>query len=361
VADCDLPERGYRASGLARAGGITGRNTVMPPVWFILWSYLTVTRNRVLKMPHPPLTSRTVALPKCSYSLTTATGGTLINLHASFHLHQQYVYATRGIIHGFTRTSRRRLLDFFASIDQTKLSSLPLFVTLTYPAQWDDNPAAWKQHLDRLSKRLVRRFPDVAFVWKLEYQKREAPHFHLILFGVPYVAPGALAVDWYECVGSGDTRHLSAGTSIEACREWGQVTAYAAKYLAKIDGEWPDRPAGRYWGVYGRARIPVSLLVQALDGKTFAAVRRSMWLYAKVVGYRPGRKHHGAGVKQYGPSQYAEQLVKYAMLLTAASDRSKDDNLTPPGAVALPYSPRAPPTPLGGCGGLVGPGITSFD
>jgi hypothetical protein len=167
----------------------------------------------------------------------------------------------RGVVAGFSRQSRDRLLQKLAKL---KRSELPLFVTLTYPGAYPVHPEEWKRNMDNFAKRFARRFPHAGFVWKLEPQKRGAPHFHLLAwdaelttieFGVALRA--WIKQAWYEVVGSGDERHLRAGTGVEVVRSFQGVIYYASKYMSKpveVDDAWGN--PGRWWGVVGRSNIP---------------------------------------------------------------------------------------------------------
>ena len=44
-----------------------------------------------------------------------------------------------------------------------------------------------------------------------------------------------LSLAWYECVGSGDVKHLAAGTQVQAAKGARQVKAYASKLYAAKD------------------------------------------------------------------------------------------------------------------------------
>jgi len=69
---------------------------------------------------------------------------------------------------------------------------------------------------------------------ELEYQQR-APHFHLVVMGVPFLARQWLSRAWYQIVGSDDPRHLRAGTQVQRCKSTRKAhQSYAAKYVAKI-------------------------------------------------------------------------------------------------------------------------------
>lgn len=189
----------------------------------------------------------------------------------------------RGKVRGFSRGSRRRLLDLLNKVERGAVQRA-LFVTLTYPGSWPSAWQRWKRDIDALGKRLLRQYPGCAFVWRLEYQKRGAPHFHLILFGVPFVPHSWLAAAWYEIVGSGDERHLQAGTEIRRVRRFRSVIGYASKYLAKVEGGDDARTDGRVWGVVGRSNLPVEIITLEISARVWYSVRRVLrsWVERKT-------------------------------------------------------------------------------
>lgn len=182
----------------------------------------------------------------------------------------------RGAVSGFSRASRRRLLQFLHMIDRER-SGLPLFVTLTYPREWPGDPRRWKRDLRAWLARLRREMPAAWCVWRLEPQRRGAPHYHLLVFGVQRLPIEWLSRTWYEVVGSDDERHLRAGTQVQAVESWRRVIGYAAKYLAKEVGELPaewQEGVGRWWGVHQRGRAPRELMEAELVGTSYFRVRR---------------------------------------------------------------------------------------
>lgn len=179
---------------------------------------------------------------------------------------------TRGEITEFSVASRRRLMRMMAKIHK---ADLPQFVTLTYPAEWPEDYRIWKNHLRKFLKRLAYRFPNVAAFWKLEFQRRGAPHFHLLVWGLPrYNLKQFIADQWYEVVGSGDEKHLLAGTQISRIKSWRGVMAYAAKYLGKTQDN-HGLPVGRFWGIFNRAGIPWSreVIYWVTQGEAVMAMR----------------------------------------------------------------------------------------
>lgn len=157
----------------------------------------------------------------------------------------------RSEVKGFSDASRKRLIEKFLTVNHTAMG-LPLFVTLTYPAVYPTIEKS-KQHLKNLWKRWRTKYGDgISAVWRLELQKRGAPHYHLVVWGVVWIDNQVLATDWYEVVGSGDGRHLQAGTQVEKVRSENGVQWYASKYIAKTD---LDATTGRVWGILGRANM----------------------------------------------------------------------------------------------------------
>ena len=177
---------------------------------------------------------------------------------------QEQERAKRGKVAGFSAKSRNRLMRTLAEV---RRDCLPVFVTLTFPAHYPTIERA-KRDLDTFIKRLARQFPAVAGVWKLEPQKRGAPHFHLLIWGVSYSELLAFVpVAWCEVVGSDDPNHLAwhkgeLGNSpcVQQIESQRGVFWYASKYMSKEVGtmfsDW-----GRWWGVFHRDNLPLGEVV----------------------------------------------------------------------------------------------------
>ena len=193
---------------------------------------------------------------KSKGTMTFHYEGNLIECKAG-KIWEPYAHQGRGKrtkIAGFSADSRRRLLRLCACIMET---ALPLFVTLTYPSVWPDDPKVWKDHLDKFGKWLARAYPNASAIWKLEAQMRGAPHYHLLVWGVSFIPHELLAQRWYEIVGSNDPKHLAAGIQVVATRNKKDVMAYASKkYMGKEVGGFEG--VGKFWGVLNRKALPVS-------------------------------------------------------------------------------------------------------
>jgi len=179
----------------------------------------------------------------------------------------------RGKIKGFSPQSRRRMLHLLNQVPK-KAHQGALWVDLTYPGDYPSQQAS-KQHLDAFGKRLLRKFPKASVVWRLELQKRGAPHYHLLVYGIPFLPKRWLSRVWYEIVGSGDVRHLAVGTRVGRVRSFRQAIGYASKYIAKCE---PDQAGteGRVWGVLGRKNFRIHLFTFRLSLGRFWSIKRTI-------------------------------------------------------------------------------------
>ena len=171
----------------------------------------------------------------------------------------------RDRVRGFSRTSRRNLLRRLASINRTAFRSFKgrlIFVTLTYPGEYPEDPNVCKRHLKAFRKRLQRDFGTFGGFWRLGIQQRGAWHLHLLLFvGSSFGAVGELrrfiSSSWYEVTGKVSEGHLKAGTRVEAVRKWREATSYAERYMAKPEAFPEGLQTGRIWGIWNEELLPV--------------------------------------------------------------------------------------------------------
>jgi len=231
------------------------------------------------------------------------------------HESEKRVRKKRSRIQSFTPGSRFRQMTTLAKVDRR--GAVPTFLTLTYPAMWPDDCSQWKKHLDRFWRAAVRAFPSLAAMWKLEPQRRQAPHFHALCWGVSRIPWQWLAVRW-ACIihgirgpknfptgpgksGAAEFREwldntstlpdevkesIRVGTKIEKLRSWNGVAYYVAKYISKgVEGGWEN--AGRYWGVVGRAQMPWSPVGEEfINFRTAILIRRTARRYLRSKGVR---------------------------------------------------------------------------
>src|SRR5690554_2824154 len=122
--------------------------------------------------------------------------GNLLAVATSYkHVYRPTVGGKRGAVTEFSAGSRRRLLRLIARLEKTRTT----FITLTYPAEFPD-PRTAKEHLRALFERIRRRVPEASGIWRLELQERGAPHFHLLMFNLPYISFETLRSWWQEII-----------------------------------------------------------------------------------------------------------------------------------------------------------------
>ena len=79
--------------------------------------------------------------------------------------------------------------------------------------------------------------PRVSGIWRLELQKRGAPHFHLILFNLPYLGFEQLRRWWEEIIGWNQERESvpHVFVRIERIDSMKKLMCYVSKYCAKVE------------------------------------------------------------------------------------------------------------------------------
>lgn len=250
----------------------------------------TCRSARTLLTPEAPglSTAHIPSLPPPDTTVFSAIGGSLSTVCIPPDQPRQAVGGgKRGEITEFSRAARRRLLHLLNSLNKNEIKTLPLFVTLTYPAEFPSDPKTWKRHLDNFRARMRRKFGRFPAVWRLEFQKRGAPHFHLMLFleKAPTDLYEAVSHSWYEVVGSNDPKHLAAGTNVQQVRSWRGVMSYAAKYMGKLEQLAPGvQSPGKFWGTWNKRDLPREFEEIPVSKAEAISVRR---IYRKLSGVRP--------------------------------------------------------------------------
>jgi hypothetical protein len=226
----------------------------------------------------------------------------------------------------WSRKSRANMTRALSELDYRPLladpTRVPAMVTLTYPGDWltvaPDGQSA-KRHLQAFRKRYARAWGhDLLCVWKMEFQGRGAPHFHLLTVPPHGTAriPGAraradawvgagksfhawLSEVWADIVAHPDpeerAKHLRAGTGVDfgqglRARDPRRVAVYftkhgsysAKEYQNQVPEEWqaPGKGPGRFWGYWGLHRETVIVEVEPEEAVKAARVARR-WAESK--------------------------------------------------------------------------------
>ena len=186
------------------------------------------------------------------------------------------------------------------------LSRYPsLLITLTYPKIYPADSAEWKRHLDNLFRTLRRDYPQAWFIWKLEPQKRGAPHYHLIGdLGVEmniHLLRKYLSLTWYRICGTGDPKHLKAGIQADYISDsLGKMKAYVCKYVGKSDtgNNYPEWALpGRFWGIHGREHMPPVLVsIVNVSQEDYHRIKRLIRKWLQRIS--PSTRQYASRLKQ---------------------------------------------------------------
>lgn len=226
-------------------------------------------------------------------------------------------YGSGRVITEWSRKSRSAMCRTFAELDYGPLvesGRVPAMVTLTYPGDWEvvaPDGASVKRHMVLWRKRFQREYGEpVRCIWKLEFQRRGAPHIHLWM--APPMTPGRsargfaqwLSETWAQVVDHPDAeqkaRHRLAGTAVDvrsglkAC-DPRRLAIYFTKHSSpNLGGDkeyqhivpelWrrPGRGPGRFWGVYG---LKKAIAVVEVAQDAYLAARRVVrrWSRSQAV------------------------------------------------------------------------------
>lgn len=198
----------------------------------------------------------------------------------------------RGKVTGFSRQSRLRMMRTVSKLENAKR---PLFVTLTYPDEFEgqvDGKEIKEKHLKNLWKRMDYNWTELSCIWKLEYAERKSginvgelfPHLHILVWGLYEVdieeVREFVKNAWWEVCGELSGDHFKAGTRVERLRHYRGTMSYISKYMSKDDEK--ELKVGRWWGVKGRANLPSArkVVFDFLNKEKYKDVIDFMALYA---------------------------------------------------------------------------------
>jgi len=169
-------------------------------------------------------------------------------------------------LEGFSSKSQRNLR--FAAVN-----AFPALISqfgLTYHNDWPTDGRESKRHLNAFLVALRRLLPDVGYLWIMEFQKRNAPHYHLFLTIPPSKdLHQDLARAWARITSPGDQAALDFHQHQNNWIPWEMNNAsYLAKYLDKeAQKSVPDgyHNFGRFWGcTRDLIKPPVKMPLEAL-------------------------------------------------------------------------------------------------
>lgn len=189
---------------------------------------------------------------------------------------------TRSEITHFSRKSRQRLA-FVANNTPIEFTAL---LTLTYPRTFPNDGLDVKRNLNNFLTVLRRQVSVVHYLWFLEFQKRGAPHIHILIRGlrVSKHTQQWCSETWYRICATGDDKHLRAGTRLERIRKRDGARRYVVKYAGKMCQKWVPpgyRNVGRFWGHSRDVKPEPESYHQCTHDDIVAALLTSSWPYLR--------------------------------------------------------------------------------
>jgi hypothetical protein len=190
----------------------------------------------------------------------------------------------RKEIKELSKASRRRL----AFVASNTAATFHVIITLTYPKEYPLDGREVKKHLNAYLTWLRRTAGRLSYLWFLEFQKRGAPHVH-ILSSHPSTKGAKLlrsfrfrtSAKWYDIVGSEDYKHLQAGTNVQRIRTKDGAAHYAVKYAQKTYQKIvPEnyRNVGRFWGASRDVKPQPEQFIRCTEDDIRGAIED--WRYA---------------------------------------------------------------------------------
>jgi hypothetical protein len=229
----------------------------------------------------------------------------------------------------WSQKSRANMVKTFAAIDWGpvhvlgELGRVPAMVTLTYPGDWEAVAPDGRtvKHQVRVWLRRYRRAwgESVVGMWKLEFQRRGAPHVHIFM-APPHGRAGGrgvgagldfhhwLSVVWADVVNHPDPaeyqKHLEAGTGVDfrealKCSDPKRLAVYFSKHGQYRDKEYqhivpapwqvPGCGPGRFWGYWGVKVLAVPVEMSPDDYMLAARIMRRYASRVRVWDKSAGR------------------------------------------------------------------------
>lgn len=169
----------------------------------------------------------------------------------------------------FTEDSRRRLA-FVASNTEVDFTAM---ITLTYPAEFPNNGRLVKEQFKRFLDWLTKtKLPGTSYLWFIEFQRRGAPHYHILLTERVGNAQSWRTFQWdvskkWNSLVQGGIDHLRAGSRTERLRSPEGGRRYVVKYAQKTKQKVVPAAyenVGRFYG-YSKDVAPKPIAEVALN------------------------------------------------------------------------------------------------
>ncbi len=230
---------------------------------------------------------------------------------------------SRGKARAYSESSRRNFCKFLNNIGPLKF-----MLTITYPETFPDDVNIIKKDLKSILNKIRKQGAE--YLWVIEFQRRGAPHFHILLDRP--VPTDSLAKLWSRRTAAPSTAvHLSPVQSWIGIRRY--FTSPRKWCQQHLPPSWQE-DLGRWWG---HSRGLKAEPVKTIKGDTPENRDRVLTLARtarRIDRHRRARQRRDPGIfsrSTYGTGpailQYAERLADESETSPAAEDNTIGDEL----------------------------------
>lgn len=209
----------------------------------------------------------------------------------------------QGLI-GISNKSKLSLASLLSSLEwRHHLASV--HCTLTYWKEWPKT----REGIDRAKMAIAQQFRRLGLcgVWRLEFQQRGAPHFHILAWlGYRWTTREdelwQSIHEWWSSY-SGNTSEYGVDFSIAD----GRASWYLAMHSAKSE-QAPNIAMGRWWGYIDRKELLKAQRVSKTDTLTEPELTWAKRLYRRSTRCRT---RHGQGFRWFLPAEAQARMLTW--------------------------------------------------
>lgn len=157
-------------------------------------------------------------------------------------------------ITGFSIKSRLRMFNLFTRINYS-LYGFPIFSSNTWQHDFPSDRVEIKSFLKNYYEGLKAKLPPHKIVWKLEYQKRGAPHYHFMLLptdrSIDFRQANYMKIindEWLKRKKCKCDDCKKYSVKVKAVNDFKHAMIYISKELAKVGTGYHKHDLGRIWG-----------------------------------------------------------------------------------------------------------------
>jgi hypothetical protein len=123
---------------------------------------------------------------------------------------------------------------------------------------------------------MAREYGEHAIIWRLEFQERGAPHWHLLIPGTIAIQAGWCRSAWGEIAHQESEYQGKYSVNVALMDSVEKALVYVAKYTAKKDDRPRSTKTGRIWGVRRPDLLPITLLTAKVPRHVGAAIKEAL-------------------------------------------------------------------------------------